>query len=186
MRAGGLRNAMDAKAARHCLSGLLAVAAIFSLAAVCQAAGRGKGSKPAPNEWKLPMELIGGIPVVELSTSQGKIRMVVDTGSNGTTVENLKDENLVIHLKGLEVPVKVHRTVTPILAHFNSFAGLRHRVHGIIGNDFFNSFDFCTFDFRRNELRLSRRMPVPVETANSEDQDHSEGQSRESAEALQK
>ncbi len=160
---------------------------LFGLGGVCRAAGRGKLIKSeSGSDWKLPLELVGGIPVVELSTSQGTMRMVVDTGSNGTSVDDLKDENLVIHLKGLEIPVKVYRTVTPILAHFNLFAGTRRRVQGIIGNDFFSHFDFFTFDYRNHELKLSRRMPAPTEQASSASDDHSEGQSRETSESRAK
>jgi hypothetical protein len=116
--------------------------------------------EPDRTEWMLPLEIISGIPVVELSTTHGMLRMVIDTGSNGTTLDDFRDENIVVHLEGLDISMKVYSTATPVLARFNASVGKKKAVRGIMGNDFFSHFDLFTLDYQHGKLTLIRWKPT--------------------------
>lgn len=127
-----------------------------SFSGSCWGASSSKRHASRPSVWKLKLERISGLEIVELPTSCGKLRMVVDTGSNATTFEIVTERVVTVHLQGLDVRLPVYRTATPVLATFNRAVKPSQRVYGILGGDFFRQFDVLQLDFSHHQLILAR------------------------------
>ena len=153
---------------RRCSPGLLAVLIALLAAPLCWSASPRRQHSRLPSIWILRLDKCSGLEIVVLRTSQGRLRMVVDTGSNATTLETFTERVLTVHLDGLDVRLPVHRVATPVLAEFNRSAARRERVNGILGGDFFRQFDLLQLDYRNNQLiltRLDRRQGREVSSA---------------------
>jgi hypothetical protein len=94
------------------------------------------------------------LPVVELTTSQGKLRLVVDTASNYTSLLRAP-KSLLVRLAGREILLHPAPIQTREFAGFNTSVPADRRVDGLLGEDFFVQFESVRFDFPRRKIVLT-------------------------------
>ena len=85
------------------------------------------------------------LPVVELATSQGKIRLVVDTASNFTSLLRAP-KCLKVRLAGQEKRLRPVPIQTREFAGFNAALPAADHVDSLLGEDFFGQFESVRFD----------------------------------------
>ena len=106
-----------------------------------------------PLQAEIDFKPVYSLPVVELATSQGKIRLVVDTASNFTCL--LRPPNWIkVRLAGQEILLHPAPIRTPEFAGFNAALPAADHVDGLLGGDFFGQFESVRFDFRRHKILL--------------------------------
>jgi hypothetical protein len=93
------------------------------------------------------------LPVVELATSQGKLRLVVDTASNFTSLLRAP-KCLRVRLAGQEIHLHPVPIQTSEFAGFNAALPASDQVDGLLGEDFFRRFEVVRFDFPRHKILL--------------------------------
>jgi hypothetical protein len=113
---------------------------------------RGDGALQAEIDFKA----VYSLPVVELATPQGKIRLVVDTASNFTSLLRAP-KCLKVRLAGQEIQLRPVPIQTPEFAGFNTALPVADQVDGLLGEDFFDHFDSVRFDFQRHKILLVLR-----------------------------
>jgi len=106
-----------------------------------------------PLQAEIDLKPVYSLPVVELATSQGKIRLVVDTASNFTSLLRAP-KCLKVRLGGQEIRLRPVPIQTPTFAGFNAALPAADHVDGLLGEDFFGQFEFVRFDFRRHKILL--------------------------------
>lgn len=105
----------------------------------------------------LDFEVVEGLVTVQVQTSAGSLRLLVDTGSNATTLdETSPPRKLVIKVRSYAVSVKPYPTQTVVFAQFNRMVPKEQRLDGVLGQDFFSQFSSVTFDYVHHRLLLSR------------------------------
>jgi hypothetical protein len=112
------------------------------------------GSPPAePLQAEIDFRQVYSLPVVELATSEGKLRLVVDTASNFTSLLRAP-KCLKVKLAGLEIRLYPVPIQTPEFAGFNAALPTADQVDGLLGEDFFRRFESVRFDFPRHKILL--------------------------------
>lgn len=105
----------------------------------------------------LDFEVVEGLIVVRVETSSGNLRLLADTGSNATTLDEISPpRKLVIKVRSYVVSVKPYPTQTVVFAQFNATVPNEQRLDGVLGQDFFSQFSSVTFDYVHHRLLLSR------------------------------
>ncbi len=105
----------------------------------------------------LEFEVVEGLVIVQIKTSAGNLRMVADTGSNVTSLDQFSPPgDLAIKLKDIKLVVKPSPTHTPVFGQFNAAVPKERRVDGILGEDFFSQFSTVAFDYAHHRLILAR------------------------------
>ena len=106
-----------------------------------------------PSQVEIDFKPVHGLPVVELVTSQGKIRLVVDTASNFTSL--LRPPNWIkVRLARQEILLHPAPIQTPEFSSLNATLPAADQVDGLLGEDFFAQFESVRFDFLRHKLCL--------------------------------
>ena len=106
-----------------------------------------------PLQAEIDFKPVYSLPVVELATSQGKIRLVVDTASNFTSLLRAP-KCLKVRLAGQEIRLRPVPIQTREFAGFNVALPAADHVDGLLGEDFFGHFESVRFDFRRHKILL--------------------------------
>jgi hypothetical protein len=107
----------------------------------------------------LEFEVLEGLAIVQVKTSVGNLRLLADTGSNATTLnEIIPRGGLVIKFKDYELLVKPYPIQTPVFAMFNAAVPKEQRLDGILGQDFFSQFSSVAFDYAHHRLILSNKV----------------------------
>ena len=105
----------------------------------------------------LDFEVVEGLVIVRVETSSSSLRLLADTGSNATTLdETSPPRRLVIKVRSYAVSVKPYPTKTVVFAQFNRLVPKEQRLDGVLGQDFFSQFSSVTFDYVHHRLLLSR------------------------------
>jgi hypothetical protein len=105
----------------------------------------------------LEFEVIEGLPIVQVKTSAGNLRLLADTGSNATTLDRVSARgSLAIEVKDCKVLVKPYATQTPVFAEFNASVPKEQRLDGVLGQDFFSQFSSVAFDYAHHRLILAK------------------------------
>jgi hypothetical protein len=112
---------------------------------------RAGGGSP---EVEIDFDPVFSLPVVELATSQGKLRLVVDTASNYTSLPRAP-KSLVVRIAGREILLHPAPIQTREFAGFNASVPAGQRVDGLLGEDFFVQFESVRFDFPRRKIILT-------------------------------
>jgi|GEM_PF-6204581 len=124
----------------------LLVALLAGLFLLADPRAEGAGSPDV----EIDFDPVFSLPVVELTTSQGKLRFVVDTASNYTSLPRAP-KNLVVRIEILLHPAPIQ---TREFAGFNASVPAAQRVDGWLGEDFFVQFESVRFDFPRRKIVL--------------------------------
>jgi len=106
-----------------------------------------------PLQAEIDFKPVYSLPVVDLATSQGKIRLVVDTASNFTSLLRAP-KCLKVRLAGQEIRLRPVPIQTPEFSGFNAALPAADQVDGLLGEDFFGQFESVRFDFRRHKILL--------------------------------
>jgi hypothetical protein len=106
-----------------------------------------------PLQAEIDLKLVYSLPVVELATSEGKLRLVVDTASNFTSLIR-SPKRLKVRLVGQEILLHPAPIKTPEFAWFNAALPAPDQVDGLLGEDFFRQFESVRFDFARRKMVL--------------------------------
>jgi hypothetical protein len=105
----------------------------------------------------LDFEVVEGLIIVRVKTSAGNLRLLADTGSNATTLDEISLRgSLLIKVKDYKVLVRPYPTQTAVFAQFNATVPREQRLDGILGQDFFSQFSSVAFDYAHRRLVLSR------------------------------
>ncbi len=105
----------------------------------------------------LEFELIEGLAIVQVETSAGRLRLLADTGSNTTTLDEIGPQGqLAIKVKDCIVLMKAYPTQTAVFAQLNATLPKERRLHGVLGQDFFSHFSSVAFDYAHHRLILNR------------------------------
>ncbi len=111
-----------------------------------------------PPQAEIDFNPVYSLPVAELATSQGKLRLVVDTASNFTSLLRAP-KCLKVRLAGQEILLHPVPIQTPEFAGFNAAVPGADRVDGLLGEDFFRQFESVRFDFLRHKILLVSHPP---------------------------
>jgi len=147
--AGTPRSATPGKTPSSVLRVTAALAALFLSAGLPAA---------EPLQAEIDFQSVYGIPVVELATSEGKLRLVVDTASNFTSLLR-GPKRLRVRLAGQEILLHPVPIQTREFAGFNAAVSSTDQVDGLLGEDFFRQFESVRFDFPRHKILLVLNPP---------------------------
>ena len=112
------------------------------------------GSRVAePLQVEVDFKQVYSLPVVEPATSEGKLRLVVDTASNLTSLLRAP-KCLKVKLAGREIRLYPVPIQTPEFAGFNAALPTADQVDGLLGEDFFRRFESVRLDFPRHKILL--------------------------------
>jgi hypothetical protein len=120
------------------------------LVSLCLSAGL---QAAEPLQAEIDFKLVYSLPVVELATSEGKLRLVVDTASNLTSLIR-SPKYLKVRLAGQEIRLRPAPIKTPEFAGLNAALPALDQVDGLLGEDFFRQFESVRFDFARHKMVL--------------------------------
>lgn len=131
--------------------GRAATIGLLALALSAPATAKHKESSVA----MLEFEVIEGLAVVQVKTNAGNLRLLADTGSNATTLNEITPPgNLVIELEDQRLRVKPYPTQTPVFARLNATVPKEQKLDGVLGQDFFSQFSSVAFDYVHHRLIL--------------------------------
>jgi hypothetical protein len=88
-----------------------------------------------------------GMPIITVQTSQGKRRFVLDTGSNISTMNIAREQDLSLNVAGKQFRVRFRPTQTEMFHEFEAMLPPTEHVDGILGSDFMRHFHHVAFDF---------------------------------------
>jgi hypothetical protein len=118
---------------------------------------RAMAKRKDDNVAMLDFEMVEGLVIVRVETSSGSLRLLADTGSNATTLDNISPpRTLAIRVKSRSISVKPYPTQSPVFAQFNATVPKEQRLDGVLGEDFFSQFSSVTFDYAHHRLVLTK------------------------------
>ena len=105
----------------------------------------------------LHFEVVEGLVIAQVKTSAGDLRLLIDTGSNATTLDEISPPaDLVIKLQDCELLVKPYPTLTPAFTRFNATVPKEQRANGVLGQDFLSQFSSVAFDYAHHRVIFVR------------------------------
>ncbi|MGH9469011.1 MAG: hypothetical protein ACRD1N_01555 [Terriglobia bacterium] len=108
-------------------------------------AGRGKPKI-------LNFDVVLGMPIVTVHTSEGKKRFVLDTGSNISTMDVKTEKRLRVRIAGKRFTLRFRPTQTDVFREFKGMLPPTERVDGILGSDFMRHFRHVDFNFKDSSV----------------------------------
>jgi len=105
---------------------------------------------------RVHFEMEENMMVIAVDSLKGELHMMIDTGSNISTMDKGRKYQKEIEVAGIKV--RIQPTTTPVFAQFNE---LRQRqgkstLDGILGQDFLARFSSVDIDYTRQQIIFER------------------------------
>ncbi|MGH9470292.1 MAG: hypothetical protein ACRD1N_08120 [Terriglobia bacterium] len=140
-------------AARANLGGRAAEQPAVQLALLRPAGSEAISSSDSPGRLVLPFEFVDGLMVCKVPSSLGLLRLIIDTGANGTALTGkTKPVELRIGERQIRLVPAPLRTAT--LAQVNASLPPEKWLSGILGQDVLVQFRRVTLDYERMQIEF--------------------------------